>query len=123
MSKRNPKKEKALSMDLITLMEFEREALQERSLYINLLAEKLDTEGLDYRLLEMLCDGLSISNKLLREIDLIVSRNPIMIPEERKVEQVVLFPEDRTILEAIILTRSHLRQDMRRIKNISSYYH
>lgn len=123
MSKKNPKKEKALSIDLVTLMEFERDALQERSLYINLLAENLDTEGLDYRLLEMLCDGLSISNKLLREIDLIVSRNPIMIPEERKVEQVVLFPEDRTILETIIVTRSHLRQDMRRIKNISSYYH
>ncbi len=110
-------------MDLVTLMEYEREALQERSLYVNLLGEKLAAEDLDYRLLEMLSDGLSISNKLLREINLIVSTNPIMIPEEKKIEQVVLFPEDRTILEAIIVTRAHLRQDMRRIKNISSYYH
>mgnify|MGYP003127590170 FL=1 len=123
MSKRNPKKEKALSMDLVKLMEYERESLQERSLYINLLTENLQSEELDYRLLEMLSDGLSISNKFLREIDLIVSRNPIVIPDETKVEQVVLFPEDRTILEAIIMTRSHLRQDMRRIKNISSFYH
>ena len=123
MSKRNPKKEKALSMDLVKLMEYERESLQERSLYINLLTENLQLEELDYRLLEMLSDGLSISNKFLREIDLIVSRNPIVIPDETKVEQVVLFPEDRTILEAIIMTRSHLRQDMRRIKNISSFYH
>jgi len=110
-------------MDLVKLMEYERESLQERSLYINLLTENLQSEELDYRLLEMLSDGLSISNKFLREIDLIVSRNPIVIPDETKVEQVVLFPEDRTILEAIIMTRSHLRQDMRRIKNISSFYH
>ncbi len=123
MSKKGSKKGKALTMDLVTLMEYEREALQERSLYVNLLGEKLAAEDLDYRLLEMLSDGLSISNKLLREINLIVSTNPIMIPEEKKIEQVVLFPEDRTILEAIIVTRAHLRQDMRRIKNISSYYH
>jgi len=123
MSKTRPKNDKAISMDLVTLMEYEREALQERSLYVNLLGENLAEEKLDYRLLEMLSDGLSISNKFLREINLIVSRNPIVIPEETKIEQVVLFPEDRTILEAIIMTRSHLRQDMRRIKNISSFYH
>ena len=123
MSKARPKNDKAISMDLVTLMEYEREALQERSLYVNLLGENLAEEKLDYRLLEMLSDGLSISNKFLREINLIVSRNPIVIPEETKIEQVVLFPEDRTILEAIIMTRSHLRQDMRRIKNISSFYH
>ena len=117
------KKEKAISMDLIKLMDFEIEATQERSLYTNLLAEKITEEKLDYRLLEMLSDGLSISNKLLRELDLIVSRNPILIPDDKDVEQVILFPEDKAILEAIVITRSHLREDMRRIKNISSFFH
>ena len=100
------KKEKAISMDLVKLMEFEIEATQERSLYTNLLAEKITEEKLDYRLLEMLSDGLSISNKLLRELDLIVSRNPILIPDDKDVEQVILFPEDKAILEAIVISSS-----------------
>jgi len=119
----DPKKEKAISMDLVKLMQFELEATQERSLYINLLSEKITEEKLDYRLLEMLSDGLSISNKLLREVDLIVSRNPVLIPDGKKEEQVILFPEDRDILEAIVITRSHLHEDIRRMKNISSFFH
>ena len=123
MSKDNVKKEKTISIDLITLMELEQEATSERILFIDLLKENLEEKNPDYRLLEMLCDGLSISNKFLREINTIVNNNPIVIPDEEKIEQVVLFPEDRSILEMIITSRAYLKDDISRIKNISSYFH
>jgi hypothetical protein len=104
-------------------MELEQEATSERILFIDLLKENLEEENPDYRLLEMLCDGLSISNKFLREINTIVNNNPIVIPDETKVEQVILFPEDRSILEMIVTSRAYLKDDISRIKNVSSYFH
>ena len=123
MSKGEPQEEKTISIDLVALMELEQEATSERVLFIDLLKENLEEENPDYRLLEMLCDGLSISNKFLREINTIISNNPIVIPDETKVEQVILFPEDRSVLEMIVTSRAYLKDDISRIKNVSSYFH
>lgn len=110
-------------MDLLTLLELEMQASSERVLYLSLLRDAFDNEQTDHDLLEMLCDGMSISNKMLRELEYVISSNPIITPEGASSEQVVLFKEDQQILEAIILTRSTLRQEMRRKKNISSFFH
>ena len=110
-------------MDLVTLLDLELQASSERVLYLNLLRDAFDKEQSDYDLLEMLCDGMSISNKMLRELEYVISSNPVLTPEGSTSEQVVLFEEDQRILEAIILTRSSLRQEMRRKKNISSFFH
>ena len=59
----------------------------------------------------------------MREINTIVNNNPIVIPDETKVEQVILFPEDRSILEMIVTSRAYLKDDISRIKNVSSYFH
>lgn len=121
MSKKNKKPN--ITMELLTLLDFEMKASSERELFLNLLRDTLESEQNDHDLLEMLCDGMSISNKMLRELEHIISSNPIITPEGSSSEQVVLFKEDQQILEAIILTRSTLRQEMRRKKNISSFFH
>ena len=46
-----------------------------------------------------------------------------VVVEEKETEQVVLFPEDQKIIEAIIMTRSVLRKEMRQKKNISFFLH
>lgn len=117
------KKHKHVSIDLITLMDLEIEAINEKTFFISLLEDNLAEETHDSDLVEMICDGYSIANKLLRELDLIINSNPILTPEEKETEQVILFPDDQKILEAIVMTRSVLRKEMRRKKNISFFLH
>ena len=117
------KKQKHVSIDLITLMELEIEAMNEKNFFTSLLEDSLAESHHDSDLIEMICDGYSIANKLLRELDLIINSNPIVTPEEKETEQVVLFPEDQKIIEAIIMTRSVLRKEMRQKKNISFFLH
>tara|TARA_R100000664_G_C2704284_1_gene103479 strand:+ start:253 stop:618 length:366 start_codon:yes stop_codon:yes gene_type:complete len=117
------KKQKHVSIDLITLMELEIEAMNEKNFFTSLLEDSLAEHHHDSDLIEMICDGYSIANKLLRELDLIINSNPIVTPEEKETEQVVLFPEDQKIIEAIIMTRSVLRKEMRQKKNISFFLH
>ena len=121
MSKKGKKTN--VSMDLLALLELEMQASSERIRYLNLLRGAFEKEQVDHDLLEMLCDGMSLSNKMLREVEYVINSNPIVTPEGASTEQVILFKEDQQILEAIILTRSTLRQEMRRKKNISSFFH
>ena len=110
-------------MSLKSMLEMERGALSDRVVFIDLLKESLEGEAHDYRLLEMLCDGLSISNKFIREIGFITSNNPIFKPEDFEEEQVILFKEDQAILETIVVSRGYLREDLRKLKNISVFLH
>ena len=123
MANRKSKKEKVISMPLKKLLEMEQEAVSDRVIFIDLLEENLAKEDLDYRLLEMLCDGMSVSNKLLREVSTIASNNPIFKSDDLAEEQVVLFNEDQHILEMIVTSRAYMREDLRSIKNISTFLH
>tara|TARA_R110000765_G_scaffold238136_1_gene340829 strand:- start:36 stop:404 length:369 start_codon:yes stop_codon:yes gene_type:complete len=115
--------DKIIGMSLSTLLDMASEIEAEKTAFVESLRDELVGTIRDYQLIELLCDGLSVAVKLLREVEGIVENNPIFKPKDREGEQVVLFSDDRKILEMIMLSRTQTKTDLRRFKNVSVFMH
>lgn len=104
-------KSKMYSVPLALALDMMEASLFERDCYKDLILETLTEGQKDERLLEILCDGFSINNKIVREVDMMVSMSPL-VKSESDEESVVLGPEDIQIFEALILSHHHLSKDL-----------
>lgn len=105
------KERKMYSVPLVLALEMMEGSIYESNCYKDLLLEILTEGRTDERLLEILCDGFSVNNKIVREVDTMVTMNPLMKSDTGE-EAVVLGSEDIQIFEALILSHHHLSQDL-----------
>jgi len=113
---------KSFGFPLIAAKEMIDTSTQERAYFHNLLVLELEAETVDYKKLEVLCDGLSISNKVVAEISRTVEMSPI-VKDKDDAEMLMLTKEDIMIFETIVLSRHYLLGDLVEHYNLSVALH
>ena len=113
---------KSFGFPLISAKEMIETSTHERVCFRNLLVLELESETVDYKKLEVLCDGLSISNKVVAEITRTVETSAI-VKDKDDTEMLMLTKEDIMIFETIVLSRHYLLGDLAEHYNLSVALH
>ena len=117
LKRKMKKTPKTYTMSLKELMGYLEISEWERTCYMDLMLDQLAEDPEDHHRLEVICDGYSISSKMVREVTDIVEESPLTI-SKKKEENVVLDESDIQIVQALVLTRHHLQNDLKKF-NIS----
>ncbi len=113
-----PKQIKTYSIPLKEIKKMLERSEAEREFFLELIHENIGEDYLRYAYFELLCEGYSINNKMVNEIDKAIE-DGVFSRSKKNVEELVLDEIEVKTFEILALSRYNVVSDLRRYYNIS----